>query len=87
MPLPKGFRIAQRAKRKVEAVNAVARLQDLMVPPSKRLVKLCGALRDFHSIRINDSGKLFQMDRRRPSRPVYHRLPLKIKAGGRDGAQ
>jgi toxin HigB-1 len=54
---------ARVAKRKLEAVNAASRLQDLAIPPSNRLEKLKGDLRDFHSIRINDQW--LQMDRRR----------------------
>jgi len=50
--------IARPAKRKLEAVNAADRLEDLMVPPSNRLEKLKGTLRDFHSIRINDQWRV-----------------------------
>lgn len=49
---------ARRAKLKLEAVNAAGRLQDLMVPPSNRLEKLKGDLRQFHSIRINDQWRI-----------------------------
>jgi proteic killer suppression protein len=50
--------IARPAKRKLEAVNAADRLEDLMVPPSNRPEKLKGTLRDFHSIRINDQWRV-----------------------------
>jgi proteic killer suppression protein len=50
--------IARRAKRKLEAVRAAARLEDLRVPPSNRLEKLKGDLKEFHSIRINDQWRL-----------------------------
>jgi toxin HigB-1 len=50
--------IARPAKRKLEAVNAASRLEDLMVPPSNRLEKLKGDLRDFYSIRINDQWRV-----------------------------
>jgi len=50
--------IARRAKRKLEAVNAARRLDDLLVPPSNRLEKLKGDLREFHSIRINDRWRV-----------------------------
>jgi len=50
--------IARRAKRKLEAVNAASRLEDLTVPPSNRLEKLKGDLKDFHSIRINDQWRV-----------------------------
>ena len=49
---------ARSAKRKLEAINAAARLQDLRVPPSNRLEKLHGDLKDFHSIRINDQWRV-----------------------------
>jgi proteic killer suppression protein len=45
--------IARKAKRKLEAVNAATRLDDLMVPPSNRLEKLSGDLREFYSIRVD----------------------------------
>ncbi len=50
--------IARPAKRKLEAVNAASRLEDLLVPPSNRLEKLKGDLGDFHSIRINDQWRV-----------------------------
>ena len=49
---------ARVAKRKLEAVNAASRLQDLAIPPSNRLEKLKGGLKDFHSIRINDQWRV-----------------------------
>jgi proteic killer suppression protein len=50
--------IARAAKRKLEAVNAGSRLEDLAIPPSNRLEKLKGDLKDFHSIRINDQWRV-----------------------------
>jgi toxin HigB-1 len=50
--------IAPRAKRKLEAINAASRLEDLRVPPSNRLEKLKGDLGGFHSIRINDQWRI-----------------------------
>ena len=47
-------RIARRAKRKLEAVHAAARLEDLRVPLSNRLEKLKGNLKEFHAIQIDD---------------------------------
>ena len=46
------------AKRKLEALNAANRLEDLTLPPSNRLEKLKGDLKDFHSIRINDQWRV-----------------------------
>ena len=50
--------VARRAKRKLVALNAASRLEDLNVPPSNRLEKLKGDLRDFHSIRVNDRWRV-----------------------------
>jgi proteic killer suppression protein len=50
--------IARVAKRKLEAVNAANRLDDLTIPPSNRLEKLKGNLKDFYSIRINDQWRV-----------------------------
>ena len=50
--------IARAAKRKLEALNAAHRLDDLAKPPSNRLEKLKGNLKEFHSIRINDQWRL-----------------------------
>ena len=49
---------ARVAKRKLVALNAASRLDDLRVPPSNRLEKLTGNLKDFHSIRINDQWRI-----------------------------
>ena len=49
---------ARVAKRKLEAVNAASRLDDLTIPPSNRLEKLKGSLKKFHSIRINDQWRV-----------------------------
>jgi len=50
--------IARPAKRKLEALNAASRLEDLAAPPSNRLEKLKGRLKDFYSIRINDQWRV-----------------------------
>ena len=50
--------IARAAKRKLEAVNAASRLEDLRIPPSNRLEKLKGNLNEFYSIRINDQWRV-----------------------------
>jgi toxin HigB-1 len=51
-------RAAQPADFRREAINAAQRLDDLTKPPSNRLEKLRGNLKDFHSIRINDQWRL-----------------------------
>jgi proteic killer suppression protein len=56
--VPAFHAIARRAKRKLEAVHAASRLDDLRVPPSNRLEKLRGERKDFHSIRINDQWRV-----------------------------
>jgi proteic killer suppression protein len=45
--------IARKAKRKLEALNAASRLEDLTEPPSNRLEKLSGDLKEFYSIRVD----------------------------------
>ena len=50
--------IARTAKRKLEALNAASRLEDLAIPPSNRLEKLKGDLKEFHPIRINDQWRV-----------------------------
>ena len=50
--------VARRAKRKLEALHAAARLDDLRVPPSNRLEKLRGDRKEFHSVRINDQWRI-----------------------------
>ena len=50
--------IAGRAKRKLEAVHAAVRLDDLRVPPSNRLEKLKGAGEAHYSIRVNDQWRV-----------------------------
>lgn len=50
--------IARRAKRRLEALHAAARLEDLHIPPSNRLEKLRGDLQGFYSIRINDQWRI-----------------------------
>lgn len=49
---------ARLAKRKLEALNAPSRLQDLMVPPAKE--KLKGKLKDFYSIRDDQWRVIFK---------------------------
>ena len=50
--------VARRAKRKLEALNAAARLEDLLVPPSNRLKKLKGELSGGFSIRVNNQWRV-----------------------------
>jgi proteic killer suppression protein len=50
--------VAARAKRRLEMLNAARHLSDLSVPPSNRLERLKGRLKDFHAIRINDQYRI-----------------------------
>jgi proteic killer suppression protein len=50
--------IARAAKRKLEMLNAVSRLDDLLFPPGNRLEALRGGLAGHHSIRINDQWRV-----------------------------
>jgi proteic killer suppression protein len=49
---------AARAKRKLEAIHAAARLEDLAVPPSNPLEKRGGKLSAFYSIRIDGQWRV-----------------------------
>lgn len=46
------------AKRKLAALHAAISLQDLLIPPGKRLEALHGDRKGQHSIRINDQFRL-----------------------------
>jgi proteic killer suppression protein len=56
--VPRFQNIARSAKRKLEALNAAVRLEDLAVPPSNRLEKLRGDLKEYYSIRVNDQWRV-----------------------------
>lgn len=45
-------------RRKLRMLNNSFSLADLMIPPSNRLEKLAGKLKDFYSIRINDQWRI-----------------------------
>jgi proteic killer suppression protein len=50
--------VAKRAGRKLEQINAAARLEDLKVPPGNRLHPLEGDRRGQHSISVNDQWRI-----------------------------
>ncbi len=56
----KGFAtgIQETARRKLRMLNNSIDIKDLMIPPSNRLEKLKGNLKDFHSIRINNQWRI-----------------------------
>jgi proteic killer suppression protein len=52
------------ARRKLRMLNNSQNLTDLQVPPSNRLEKLKGNLKDYYSIRINDQWRIvFKWDK------------------------
>lgn len=50
--------IQTRAKVKLDQLHAASELNHLRIPPSNRLEKLSGNLRDFHSIRVNQQWRI-----------------------------
>ena len=50
--------IQTRAKVKLDQLHAASELNHLRIPPSNRLEKLSGRLRNFHSIRINQQWRI-----------------------------
>ena len=44
-------------RRKLRMLNNSQNLIDLRIPPSNKLEKLSGKMREFHSIRINDQWR------------------------------
>ena len=45
-------------RRKLDQIDAVARLDDLNVPPGNRLHALGGDLRGFHAVRVNNQYRI-----------------------------
>jgi toxin HigB-1 len=50
--------IQEIGRRKLRMLNNSQSMLDLLVPPSNRLEKLKGNLKDFYSIRINDQWRI-----------------------------
>ena len=50
--------IQQVGRRKLRMLNNSQNLKDLTIPPSNKLEKLSGNLKDFYSIRINDRWRI-----------------------------
>lgn len=50
--------IQEIARRKLRMLNNSQNINDLMIPPSNKLEKLKGALKDFYSIRINNKWRI-----------------------------
>jgi len=52
------FETQKIGRRKLRMLNNSQSLADLRIPPSNRLEKLSGKLKDFYSIRINDQWRI-----------------------------
>lgn len=50
--------VAKVALRKLDALNAAAKLEDLKAPPGNRLEALKGSLQGYYSIRVNDQWRV-----------------------------
>ena len=50
--------IQQVGRRKLRMLHNSQNLADLRIPPSNRLEKLSGSLKEFYSIRINDQWRI-----------------------------
>lgn len=50
--------IQEMARRKMRMLNNSQDLNDLQIPPSNRLEKLKGNLKEFYSIRINNQWRI-----------------------------
>ncbi|MBW8332031.1 MAG: type II toxin-antitoxin system RelE/ParE family toxin [Prolixibacteraceae bacterium] len=50
--------IQQIGRRKLRMLNNSQNLSDLTIPPSNRLEKLAGTMKEFYSIRINDQWRI-----------------------------
>ena len=54
--VPQG--IQQVARRKLRMLNNSQNINELRIPPSNHLEKLKGELKDYYSIRINDTWRI-----------------------------
>ncbi len=50
--------ILKKALRRLKYIDAAKRIEDLMVPPSNRLEKKKGNLKNFYAIRVNDRYRI-----------------------------
>jgi toxin HigB-1 len=53
--------IQEKGRRKLRMLNNSQDLRDLLIPPSNKLEKLKGTLKDYYSIRINDQWRVIFM--------------------------
>ena len=57
-------KLQEIARRKLRMLNNSQNLMDLQIPPSNKLEKLKGLLKDYYSIRINDQWRvIFKWDK------------------------
>lgn len=62
----KGFstELQEIARRKLRMLNNSQDIMDLQIPPSNRLEKLKGSLKEYYSIRVNDQWRIvFKWDK------------------------
>jgi proteic killer suppression protein len=52
------FEVQTVGRRKLRMLNNSQNFTDLKIPPSNRLEKLSGKMKDFYSIRINDQWRI-----------------------------
>ncbi|RPI16370.1 MAG: plasmid maintenance system killer family protein [Ignavibacteriae bacterium] len=52
------IQIQETGRRKLRMLNNSQNIADLQIPPSNRLEKLKGNLKEFYSIRINDKWRI-----------------------------
>ena len=52
------FEIQRIGRRKLRMLNNAINIVDLRIPPSNRLERLSGKLKEFYSIRINDQWRI-----------------------------
>jgi proteic killer suppression protein len=50
--------VQENGRRKLRMLNNSQSIMDLTIPPSNRLEKLKGRLREFYSVRINDQWRI-----------------------------
>jgi proteic killer suppression protein len=50
--------IQEIGRRKLRMLNNSQTISDLLIPPSNRLEKLKGSLKEYYSIRINDQWRI-----------------------------
>ena len=52
------WEIQEICRRKLRMLNSSQSINDLKVPPSNRLEKLSGKLKEYYSIRVNDQWRI-----------------------------